>query len=81
MADQTSRYVEGTSDTLNSSEGSRLSFLIHERYLRYIDFVRRWQTKLLETRKVPQIHLLRQEGVKLSTLSKGDETTVAKRQV
>ena len=35
--------------------------LIHGRYLRYIDFVRRWQTKLVDTRKVPETHLLRQK--------------------
>ena len=30
--------------------------MIHGRYLRYTDFVRRRQTKLLDTWKVPQIH-------------------------
>ena len=54
--------MEGTSDTLTSSEGGRPNFLTHGRYLRYTDFVRRWQTKLLDTWKVPQIHLLRQES-------------------
>ena len=39
----------------------RPNFLLHGRYLRYIYFVRRWQTKLLDTWKVPQIHLLRQK--------------------
>ena len=48
--------MESTSDTLTSSEGGRPNFLIHGRYLRYIDFVRRWQTKLLDTWKVPQIY-------------------------
>ena len=39
--------MEGTSDTCTSSEGGRANLLIHGRYLRYIYFVRRWQTNLL----------------------------------
>ena len=41
MADQTFWYMEGTSDTLTSSEGGRPNFLIHGRYRRYINVVRK----------------------------------------
>ena len=47
--------MERTSDTWNVPQ-------IHGTYLRYIDFVRRWQTKLLDTWKVPQIHGRYMEG-------------------
>ena len=30
--------------------------LTHGRYLRYIEFIRKWQTKLVDAWKVPQIH-------------------------
>ena len=67
VADHTSWYTEGTSDTLTSSEGGRPHVLIHGRYLRYIDFFRRWQTTRLDTRKVPQKHWLCQLSVNQTT--------------
>ena len=59
VADQTSWSMEGNSDIFTLSEGGRPN-LIHGRQLRYIYYVRRWQTKL-DPWKVTQIYLLCQK--------------------